>query len=233
MNNNQNNKEPDQNNSNSKLKYFLDTRTFNQPLTFSNNNNYNKSNSILYNPNNQLLDNIIMNTSYTRNNEKTRNNERINKVESKFDSKYFPSSLLETKLDSSRTFGSLSGTSGLQFDYSNKINIENEFKIPEHSKTGEISEFKSKDGRSFKLVNDRRRNLDHSDYIRSGSMSNSGFGNLNDLSIIKYGDSTRDIQGSIRDSEVDRFHFTYRNYQHEVYGSNPLPGDTRYLNKKF
>ena len=152
--------------------------------------------------------------------------ESNNKVESNFDLKYFPSSLLDTKVNSSRT-------SGLQFDYSNKINIENEFKIPEHSKTGQISEFKSKDGRSFRLVNDRRRNLDHSEYIRSGSMSNSGFGNLNDLSKIKYGESTRDIQGSIRDSEVDRFHFTYRNYQHEVYGSNPLPGDTRYLNKKF
>jgi len=224
MNNNQN--EPDQNNSNSKVKYFLDTRTFNQPLTFS--NNYSKSNSILYNPNNQLLDNIIMNTEYTRNKDKISNTllESNNKVESNFDLKYFPSSLLDTKVNSSRT-------SGLQFDYSNKINIENEFKIPEHSKTGQISEFKSKDGRSFRLVNDRRRNLDHSEYIRSGSMSNSGFGNLNDLSKIKYGESTRDIQGSIRDSEVDRFHFTYRNYQHEVYGSNPLPGDTRYLNKKF
>ena len=64
-------------------------------------------------------------------------------------------------------------------------------------------------------------------------MSNNGFGDLNNLSKIKYGESTRDIQGTIRDSEVDRFHFTYRNYQHEIYGANPYPQDTRYLNKKF
>ena len=199
---NNNNKEPDQNNTNSKVKYFLDTRTFNQSLTSSNN---------------QLLDNIVMNTTYTRNKDKWSDQDQLNnvlsnscnKLESNFDSKYFPSSLLEANVNKI----------GVQFDYGTKINIENEFK--------------SKDGRKSTLIHDRRRNLDHSEYIRSGSMTNSGFGNLNDLSRIKYGESTRDIQGTIRDSEVDRFHFTYRNYQHEVYGSNPLPGDTRYLNKKF
>ena len=199
---NNNNKEPDQNNTNSKVKYFLDTRTFNQSLTSSNN---------------QLLDNIVMNTTYTRNKDKWSDQDQLNnvlsnscnKLESNFDSKYFPSSLLEANVNKI----------GVQFDYGTKINIENEFK--------------SKDGRKSTLIHDRRRNLDHSEYIRSGSMTNSGFGNLNDLSRIKYGESTRDIQGTIRDSEIDRFHFTYRNYQHEVYGSNPLPGDTRYLNKKF
>ena len=194
--------EPDQNNSNSKVKYFLDTRTFNQSLTSSNN---------------QLLDNIVMNTTYTRNKDKWSDQDQLNnvlsnscnKLESNFDSKYFPSSLLEANVNKI----------GVQFDYGTKINIENEFK--------------SKDGRKSTLIHDRRRNLDHSEYIRSGSMTNSGFGNLNDLSRIKYGESTRDIQGTIRDSEVDRFHFTYRNYQHEVYGANPYPQDTRYLNKKF
>jgi hypothetical protein len=197
-----NNKEPDQNNTNSKVKYFLDTRTFNQSLTSSNN---------------QLLDNIVMNTTYTRNKDKWSDQDQLNnvlsnscnKLESNFDSKYFPSSLLEANVNKI----------GVQFDYGTKINIENEFK--------------SKDGRKSTLIHDRRRNLDHSEYIRSGSMTNSGFGNLNDLSRIKYGESTRDIQGTIRDSEVDRFHFTYRNYQHEVYGANPYPQDTRYLNKKF
>jgi hypothetical protein len=199
---NNNNKEPDQNNTNSKVKYFLDTRTFNQSLTSSNN---------------QLLDNIVMNTTYTRNKDKWSDQDQLNnvlsnscnKLESNFDSKYFPSSLLEANVNKI----------GVQFDYGTKINIANEFK--------------SKDGRKSTLIHDRRRNLDHSEYIRSGSMTNSGFGNLNDLSRIKYGESTRDIQGTIRDSEVDRFHFTYRNYQHEVYGANPYPQDTRYLNKKF
>ena len=191
--------EPDQNNSNSKVKYFLDTRTFNQSLTSSNN---------------QLLDNIIMNTQYTRNNNLQ---ESKNKLESNFDSKYFPISLLDAKVNKS---------TGLQFDYANKINIENDFK------NISTQECKTKSTNNCK-THDRRRNLDYSNYILPGSMTNSGFGNLNDLSKIKYGDSTRDMQGSIRDAEIDRFHFTYRNYQHEVYGSNPLPGDTRYLNKKF
>jgi hypothetical protein len=196
MNNNQNN-------SNTKVKYFVDTRTFNQPSTFVNN---------------QLLDNININTSYTRNKDQTNNilSDSCNKLQSNFDSKYFPSSLLEINVNKN----------GLQFDYANKINIDNEFKF---QSTKDCKSTSSNNCR----IHDRRRNLDHSEYIRSGSMSNSGFGNLNDLSRIKYGDSTRDIQGSIRDSEIDRFHFTYRNYQHEVYGSNPLPGDTRYLNKKF
>ena len=196
MNNNQNN-------SNSKVKFFVDTRTFNQPSTFVNN---------------QLLDNININTSYTRNKDQTNNilPDSCNKLQSNFDSKYFPSSLLEINVNKN----------GLQFDYANKINIDNEFKF---QSTKDCKSTSSNNCR----IHDRRRNLDHSEYIRSGSMSNSGFGNLNDLSRIKYGDSTRDIQGSIRDSEIDRFHFTYRNYQHEVYGSNPLPGDTRYLNKKF
>jgi hypothetical protein len=195
--------EPDQNNSNSKVKYFLDTRTFNQSLTSSNN---------------QLLDNIIMDTQYTRNKDNwPLTQESKNKLESNFDSKYFPSSLLDVKVNKS---------TGLQFDYANKINIENDFK------NISTQECKTKSTNNCK-THDRRRNLDYSNYILPGSMTNSGFGNLNDLSKIKYGDSTRDMQGSIRDAEIDRFHFTYRNYQHEVYGSNPLPGDTRYLNKKF
>lgn len=209
---NNNNKEPDQNNTNSKVKYFLDTRTFNQSLTSSNN---------------QLLDNIVMNTTYTRNKDKWSEQDQLNnilsnssnKLESNFDSRYFPSSLLEANVNKIGVQFDYGNKTGVQFDYGNKINIENEFK--------------SKDGRKSTLIHDRRRNLDHSEYIRSGSMVNSGFGNLNDLSRIKYGESTRDIQGTIRDSEVDRFHFTYRNYQHEVYGANPYPQDTRYLNKKF
>ena len=114
-----------------------------------------------------------------------------------------------------------------------KIKIDNEFTRPGYNKSNQIPEFKSNDNRTFKLVNDRRRNLDHSEYINIGSMTNTGFGNISDFSKIKYGTSTRDIDGTYRDRELDRFHFTYRNFQHELYGSNAIPQDTRYLNKKF
>ena len=240
---------PDQNNFNSKIKYYSNTRVFEQPLfRFNSEIDFDKSQSILYNPNGQISykSNINTNTEYTRNKLQESNNKTV----SSFDSNYFPSTTLlkDINISNSSVRSNISNPSvrpnisnpsvrpnilNTQKDYGTKINIENEFKIPEHSKKGEIPEFKSTDGRNFKLINDRRRNLDHSDYIRSGSMSNSGFGNLNNLSKIKYGESTRDIQGSLRDVEIDRFHFTYRNFQHEVYGSNPYPKDTRYLNKKF
>jgi len=241
---------PDQNNLNSKMKYFSNTCIFEQPL-------YRVNNSDIPNTNANI--NINTDTQYTRNNK------------SKFDSKYFPNTLLEQKsnynptqvfiplIKTSTPFDSTSSQLSVQpscksqakilnstkdqKDYGQKINIENDFKglnVPIKvyppdtlNKRLNVPEFKSTDGRSFKLVNDRRRNLDHSEYIRSGSMINTGFGNINNFSKIKYGESTRDIQGSLRDVEIDRFHFTYRNYQHTVYGSNPFPQDTRYLNKKF
>ena len=222
---------PDQNNLNSKIKYFSNTRVFEQPLfRYNSEIDFDKSKSMLYNPNGQISygSNLNTNTEYTRNKLQEPNNKTV----SSFDSKYFPSTplLVDRDISNPSARPKLENT---QKDYGNKINIENEFKIPEHSKKGEIPEFKSTDGRSFKLINDRRRNLDHSEYIRSGSMINTGFGNINNFSKIKYGESTRDIQGPSRDKEIDRFHFTFRNYQDQVYGSNPYPQDTRYLNKKF
>jgi hypothetical protein len=209
--------QPDQYNLNSKLKYYSNTRVFEQPLFryYNPNVTFDKPESLLFNPNGTLDKkvNTNTNTQYTRN--------KVDKPDNKpvlgFDSKYFPNYI----------------SKGDPVDYGKKIDIESEFKIPEYSKKGQIPEFKSNDGRTFSLVNDRRRNLDYSEYIPSGSMGNSGFGNINDFSKLKYGDSTRDIQGPSRDKEHDRFHFTYRNYQHQVYGSNPYPADTRYLNKKF
>lgn len=123
--------------------------------------------------------------------------------QSDFNSKYFPS------------FTAI----GDPNDYANKIDIENNFK--------------NLDKNIYKSDHDRRRNLDYSSHILPGSMTNTGFGNINTLSKIKYGDSTRDIGSTQRDQEIDRFHPTYRNFQHELYGSTPLPQDTRYLNKQL
>lgn len=209
------NTNPDQNNSSGKLKYFTNPRQFEQPMFRYYQDTLDKSKSTIYGADGKITSTINTNTEYTR-----ISGGRIEKnsnLSSEFNNKYFP------------TYNVL----GDPNDRAKKISIENEFKIPEHTKKNEIPEFKSTDGRIFKLVHDRRRNLDHSDYIPSGSMTNVGFGNINEFSKIKYGQATRDIQGPSRDKELDRFHHTFRNYQHEIYGSNPFPKDTRYLNKKF
>jgi len=213
--------QPDQNNSFGKIKYYTNPRQFEQPLFRYYQDSIPTSNSMIYGAgggsNTTNFNEINSNTQYTRNITDFNKNETTNVVAG-FDSKYFPQPL---------------NTSGNPLDCSKKVSIESEFKIPQHSKMNQIPDFKSTDGRSFKLVNDRRRNLDHSNYIPAGSKTNTGFGNISDFSKIKYGQSTRDVQGPSRDIEQDRFHFTFRNFQHEVYGSNPYPKDTRYLNKKF
>lgn len=190
--------QPDQYNLNSKMKYFSNTKQFEQPIF-----RYYQD----IQPNEYPL-NINTNTQYTRNVSNTKENSNI-LLSSNFDNKYFPQQLTSTMYN----------TSAHPVDYSNKIDIENSIK--------------SNDNRTFNLFHDRRRNLDYSNYILPGSRTNTGFGNINDFSKIKYGESTRDLNGPIRDKEIDRFHYTHRNYQHELYGSNPFPKDTRYLNKKF
>lgn len=210
--------QPDQNNSSGKLKYFTNSRQFEQPLfRYYQDSMPESAGSMIYGPGGDFVSGINTNTQYTRNIPDPSMLKNTSTVSAGFDSKFFPTI----------------GTFGDPVDRAKKVGIESEFKIPSHSKNNQIPEFKSSDGRTFKLVSDRRRNLDYSDYIPAGSKTNSGFGNINDFSRIKYGESTRDVQGPSRDIEIDRFHPTFRNYQHEVYGSNPLPKDTRYLNKKF
>jgi hypothetical protein len=211
--------QPDQNSSSGKLKYFTNSRQFEQPLfKFYQDELVQPGSSIIFGASGDFVSSINTNTQYTRNIPDPSILKNTTTVTSGFDSKFFPA------------FG---GAIGDPRDCSKKVGIESEFKMPIHSKKNEIPEFKSNDGRSFKLVSDRRRNLDYSNYIPAGSKTNAGFGNINDFSKIKYGEFTRDVQGPSRDIELDRFHTTYRNFQHEVYGSNPLPKDTRYLNKKF
>lgn len=213
--------QPDQNNSFGKLKYYTNPRQFEQPLFRFYQDAAPGAGSMIYGAGGMRpsAGGINSNTQYTRNISDF-NKSDTSTLAPGFDSKYFPQPL---------------NTGGNYLDYSKKVSIESEFKLPVHSKTNQIPEFTSSDGRSFKLVHDRRRNLDHSNYIPAGSKTNAGFGNIADFSKIKYGMSTRDMQGQgpARDIEQDRFHFTFRNYQHQVYGSNPFPQDTRYLNKKF
>ena len=201
-----------------KLKFITNPSTFEQPMFRYYTAEFNPVSSIVYGADGIIKNNVEpkTNTQYTRNLSVLDNkalSDDLNK-------KYYPN------LNTSFT------TKGDPNDYSKKINIENEFKLPPYNKFNESPQFKSSDGRIFNLENDRRRNLDYSNYIQTAGMTNTGFGNIEELSKIKNGIATRDVDMTIRDTEIDRFHFTFKNYQHEVYGSNPYPKDTRYLNKK-
>jgi len=199
------------NNAESKLKYFT-TPTSYQNI-FTNYPTVTNNNSIIYGANGNMLnqnDHKMFDTVYTRDSD-------INKPSIDFDKVFFPSYI----------------NKGDPNDYSSKIDIETNFKISDHEKLNKIPTVKSSDGRTFDICQDRRRNLNHSSYIPGSLMVDKGFGNLNEFGKIKYGTSTRDELLTVRDHEYDRFHFTYRNYQNPIYGTNLPPQDTRYLNKTF
>lgn len=207
----------EQNNS-KKLKFITNPSTFEQPMFRYYTAEFNPVSSIVYGADGMINNNVEpkTNTQYTRN-LSVLDNKTLSDDLTK---KYYPS--LNTTFTAK----------GDPNDYSKKINIENEFKLPSFNKFNQSPQFKSSDGRIFNLENDRRRNLDYSNYIQTAGKTNTGFGNIDELSKIKNGLSTRDVDMTIRDTEIDRFHYTFKNYQHEVYGSNPFPKDTRYLNKK-
>lgn len=84
---------------------------------------------------------------------------------------------------------------------------------------------------TYQLCKERERNLDTSEYIRNGNMVNRGFGDMEVLSRIQFGENTRQVYGTVSDAEVDRNHLTHRNFG--VVGDFAFPEDTRYVNKKY
>jgi len=202
-------------NKNTKIKFISGPKILEQPIFSYYTTTFKPVESIVYGADSKLTNNIDINTNsqYTRNTTEV----NINKnTTSDFDKIFFPGFLGK-------------GDPNL---YSSNIAIENELKIPDYQKDNNIN-CRSNDGKSFTKVHDRRRNLNYENHINPGSMTNSGFGNIDEFSKLKIGTYTRDSEQTIRDVEYDRFHFTFQDYQHEVYGSNPKPSDTRYLNKKF
>jgi hypothetical protein len=202
-------------NKNTKMKFISGPTTLEEPIFRYYTSTFKPVDSIIYGADSKIKKNanINTNTQYTRNG----GNADINKnMTSDFDKTFFPGFLGK----------------GDPNVYSSNIGIENELKKP-LCEVDENTKFKSNDGRFFTKAHDRRRNLDYSNHINPGLMINAGFGNIEQLSRIKYGENTRDLEQTTRDTEFDRFHFTFQDFQHEIYGSNPKPADTRYLNKKF
>lgn len=73
----------------------------------------------------------------------------------------------------------------------------------------------------------------HAPYEPTPNFSHGGYGtDLDRFAQNKYGVNTRDKHESLSDVEIDRFHFTYRDYQKGDWGTFPLPENTRLTNKK-
>lgn len=70
----------------------------------------------------------------------------------------------------------------------------------------------------------------HAPYNAIPNMSSGGFGDIKDFSALRFGESTRRHNSTIADVELNRSHFTYRDYS--AWKSFPQPENTRLSNKK-
>jgi hypothetical protein len=73
----------------------------------------------------------------------------------------------------------------------------------------------------------------HAPYEPAPNLGHGGYGpDMDRFAQNKFGISTRSKNKSISDSEMDRTHFTFRNYQDGTWGTFPEPENTRLTNKK-
>ena len=77
----------------------------------------------------------------------------------------------------------------------------------------------------------KKQHLDTGKYINNPSSVNTRYNNLENLSLIKFGDSSRLNTNTLRDIDNDRIYLTLNNYQRDI--KYLLPEDTRHLNKKY
>ena len=198
----------DQYNKNMKVKYI--TRDNYEAPLFRNICEFENS-GMMYGADGQLTkQKIKMSTSYTKNGKRDVKDEDLN---DDFDSQFFPNltskkhsnifNEAETREDESNAY---------HCDKMNKKNANNQ-----HIRCKEKSRY-----------------IEHS-YVPGGSMQSGGFGNLDRFSDLKQGLNTRSKHDTISDTAIDNytFHHTYVNYETAALGSNPLPENTRYANKKY
>jgi len=79
--------------------------------------------------------------------------------------------------------------------------------------------------------NKKKQHLDTGKYINNPSSVSKGYNNLDNLSLIKFGESSRLNINTLRDIDNDRIYLTLNNYQKNI--KYLLPEDTRHLNKKY
>ena len=156
-----------------------------------------------------------MTTEYTKNGKRSVEDELL---DDSFDNRFFPDLNAKKK--------------------SNNINDqetkEDEADAYHCDKIGKREKKSVYNGDRYIRCREKSRHIQY-DYVPGGSMETGGFGNLDRFSDLKQGLSTRNQHDTISDTRVDdyRFHYTFRDYQNEHLGSNPLPENTRYANKKY
>jgi hypothetical protein len=77
----------------------------------------------------------------------------------------------------------------------------------------------------------KKQQFDTAKYIPNPYSVSTGYNNLENYSLIKFGESSRLITNTLRDIDNDRIYLTLNNYNQEI--NYTLPEDTRHLNKKY
>jgi hypothetical protein len=77
----------------------------------------------------------------------------------------------------------------------------------------------------------KKQQFDTAKYIPNPYSVSTGYNNLDNYSLIKFGESSRLNTNTLRDIDNDRIYLTLNNYNQEL--NYILPQDTRHLNKKY
>ena len=77
----------------------------------------------------------------------------------------------------------------------------------------------------------KKQQFDTGQYIKNPYSVSTGYDNLDNYSLLKFGESSRLITNTLRDIDNDRIYLTLNNYNREI--NYTLPEDTRHLNKKY
>lgn len=77
----------------------------------------------------------------------------------------------------------------------------------------------------------KKQQFDTAQYIPNPYSVSTGYDNLENYSLLKFGESSRLITNTLRDIDNDRIYLTLNNYNKEI--KYTLPEDTRHLNKKY
>ena len=77
----------------------------------------------------------------------------------------------------------------------------------------------------------KKQQFDTGQYIPNPYSVSTGYNNLENYSLLKFGESSRLITNTLRDIDNDRIYLTLNNYNREI--NYTLPEDTRHLNKKY
>ena len=77
----------------------------------------------------------------------------------------------------------------------------------------------------------KKQQFNTGQYINNPYSVSTGYDNLDNYSLLKFGESSRLITNTLRDIDNDRIYLTLNNYNKEI--KYTLPEDTRHLNKKY